>query len=397
MKMPVQVLNTHRNPIEGSASNDSQRLMANAVESDSLGGQEPMQVAFTKRPSFMRHLDLPSPLYVSAAIEAQTGRVIMVRILNHYGKRNRFEQIDGRFGGLYQGDVIPTVLGARRAAIHYSGNVPAHVQPGDRLWLLCANGLVGTLAGRDEAWGEPLPVAVLGSALVDGAPVDLPDPADGALPQARPGAAPVIAVVGTGMNTGKTTAAARVVHHFARQGRRVAAVKLTGTAFQQDPLRFRDAGARPVRDFLDHGLLSTCIDSAETVVETALDILTAVDATEPDFIVAELGSDLIDEYHNLDILQNSYFRERVSGLVVCANDLTGVRGAKDVISECGLEIMVITGPAVNNKTCEEFVLSKMNSSAESNKGSMPKTMQLVEKALEPARLGRLAGPGAQIE
>lgn len=67
---------------------------------------------------------------------------------------------------------------------------------------------------------------------------------------------PVIAVLGTSMNPGKTTAAA-LVRGLSAAGYRVAAVKATGTGSGNDVWSYADAGAALTLDFTDAGYPST--------------------------------------------------------------------------------------------------------------------------------------------
>src|SRR3954453_11106294 len=98
------------------------------------------------------------------------------------------------------------------------------------------------------------PIGLL--ACADGRPLNLSDfalPVPSA-PLRRP---PIVAVVGTSMNAGKTTAAASVIRGLAASGRRVGAAKVTGTGAGGDRWLMHDAGATWAMDFTDCGVPST--------------------------------------------------------------------------------------------------------------------------------------------
>ena len=75
----------------------------------------------------------------------------------------------------------------------------------------------------------------------------------------------VILVVGSSMDSGKTTAASSVVHGLSRSNALVCAAKLTGTASLKDRLIMEDAGAAEVLDFTDVGHASTAMCTREQV------------------------------------------------------------------------------------------------------------------------------------
>ena len=102
----------------------------------------------------------------------------------------------------------------------------------------------------------------------------------------------------------------------------------------------------------------------------------------PDVIMAEFGSGLVDEYGAAAVLRCEAVRRRVRALVVCAGDLTGAWGAQHVVEGCGLQATVFSGPAFNSESCVRFVEAEWGVSAESNRGAMAKTLQLVTEGSE---------------
>ena len=308
------------------------------------------------------------------------GLVIVVQVLEHVGKNNNYELPDGRIGKLYRGDIFPAVLGPRRAPPRYSGDVPASLTPGDTLTHLCRSGIVGQLCGRNPEFHAPLPVKVLGSALLNGQPVHLSDNARCST-CALPDSAPIVAVAGTGSESGKTAVASALIRTFTREGRKVAAVKLTGVGSVQDLDALRDAGAGPVRGFNDHGLVATCIDDTELVIRAALSAIEAVNEHKPDLIVAEFGGALMDEHHVTDLLRCEELRRHVRALIVAAGDLTGAWGAKALLKSVGVEPTVFTGPVANNESCVRFMEENFGVTAESNRGEMSKTQKVVKERL----------------
>ena len=76
---------------------------------------------------------------------------------------------------------------------------------------------------------------------------------------------PTVAVIGTSMNSGKTTTIQYLVHGLSRTGVRPGATKVTGTGSGGDYWVMIDAGAHRMLDFTDAGLASTYRQPMELV------------------------------------------------------------------------------------------------------------------------------------
>ncbi len=338
-----------------------------------------MQIQLSKHSSVVGRLHLPDVVEVSKDIVSVEGTVLAVEVLADAGKNNLFEYTTGRIGFLVEGDIIPVVLGKRRALREYSGDVPEKLHAGDVLYYLCESGVVGQIKGLNEQWGVPLQVRVLGSILVDEQPLNMKNFAI-ERQQTLPVSAPIIGVVGTCMNIGKTTAICKLIKHFKSQGLQVAGVKLTGVASTQDLDKIKDAGASPVYGFMDGGLPSTC-GNADEVLEVALGVLHAANESNPDVIVAEFGDGILGEYNVGHIIRSPEIQQHIAAFVVGAGDLVSAWGAKEIMQQYGIDVTVITGPAVNNDTGVQFVEKNFKVPAESNLHEMPKTIHLIESGI----------------
>ena len=343
-----------------------------------------MNVQLTKIPSAVRSLHLSSSVELSTTILSEEGAVVIVQALADAGKNSLFEFESGRIGHLSEGDIIPAVLGKRRALREYSGDIPTTLAVGDILYLLCESGLVGEIKGINEQWGVPMQVRVLGSALVAGKPLNIKDTA---IPPQKSlsTSAPIIGVVGTSMNIGKTTAICKLIKHFKAQGLKVAGVKLSGVISVQDLDKMSDAGAAPVYGFCDGGLPSTCGDP-QMAVEVALGVLAEANKSNPDVIIAEFGDGILGEYHVEYLLQSQEIQQHISAFIVAAGDFVAAWGAKEILKSHGIAITLMTGPVANNDTGALFVERRLHIPAESNQHAMPKTIHLVEESLLKAHL-----------
>jgi Domain of unknown function (DUF1611_C) P-loop domain len=343
-----------------------------------------MFMQLSKLSSVVRGLHLPSVVEVSEHITVDEGLVLAVQAMEHEGKNSAFEFSSGRIGRLVKDDIFPGVLGKRRALREYSGDIPAQIAVGDTLYLLCESGIVGEIRGINEKWGVPMQVKVLGSITSAGKQLNIKDTSiqrQKSLVQS----APIVGVVGTSMDIGKTTAICKLIQHFKARGLKVAGVKLSGVASTQDLDKISDAGADPVLGFMDGGLPSTC-GNATDVVEVALGILEEINRSGPDLIVAEFGDGILGEYNVEHLLRNPCMQKHICALIVGAADLVAAWGAKEILSRYGVSATVITGPAANNDTGALYIEKNLKVPAESNQHAMPKTIRLVEERIAQAQL-----------
>ena len=212
------------------------------------------------------------------------------------GMHGRVETALGARMKLYSGDRIVCAVGNRYATslLEAVGEIS-----GERIDMISASGLCGRVTMRSRDANAPTRLRVLGQAFVDGTPVNLRSfglaPASVSRNEPR-----WVVVVGSAMDSGKTTACASLIHGLSAAGHAVGAAKLTGTASARDYGSFRDAGAVPVFDFLDAGWASTAGCSAADLNLT-LKVLTGhLRAAGCQWAVLEIADGLLQpETHTL--------------------------------------------------------------------------------------------------
>jgi hypothetical protein len=329
---------------------------------------------------------------VGSEVPAVEGGVVVLKILNAKTTYNQLELPSGRFSMVKPGDVVAGALGHRKALFGYSGHLPKSVAVGDRLNLLNIGGVVGVCDGVNPDLGEPFIGEVLGQVLhfpVLGERVGFPAhisqdaiPVSDALDTAG---VPVVAVVGTCMNAGKTAAACALVQAFAHRGLVVAAGKATGVSLRRDILAMEDAGARRTLIFTDLGVVTT---TAEVAARVARTILTRLAADRPDVIVLELGDGVLGLYGVDAILRDAGLRGSFGAVVLAANDPVAAWGGVRLLHErFEVGASVVTGPATDN-IAGTLLVERETSVAAINARSEP--TRLADAILE--RLGVMA-PG----
>lgn len=277
--------------------------------------------------------------------ECREGSAIVCRVLSERSVYGDLELVSGRTARLIPGNIVVGVLGNRAALRGFSGRVPEAIQHGDTLHLLNMGGVIGKSEGLMVGLGEPIRLEVLGTPLLKGMPARL---SDWALPVPYPtnSQPAVIAVAGTCMNSGKSTAAAAMIRHFRAKGLLVHAGKATGVGAIKDPLSFSDHGASLSLSFLDCGVPSTAY--YPKAAELAGRLLDHLASEEPDVIVLELGDGLLGAYGVDEILEDTGFQARTTSVILAANDVVGAWAGTLRLREMGYQVSVVTGPATDN-------------------------------------------------
>jgi len=304
--------------------------------------------------------DLAHEIRVAQDIPCEEGVLIAVEVLNSKSSYNTLELTSGRMARVKQGDVIVVALGHRKALFGYSGHLPEQLQPGDQIQLLNLGGVVGICDSFNPSHGQPFECRVLGVVLSFpylGQRVGVPARvAARDLIIDRPLGAtniPVVALAGTCMNSGKTAAACAIVSRFRHNGLTVDAFKATGVALRRDILAMEDAGARNVEIFTDYGIVATTSANAPDLTRN---LLADLDAARPDVIVFELGDGLLGAYGVEAILNDDEIRDRLTAVVLSANDPVSAWGGIRLLrEEFRIEPAAVTGPATDNQVGVDII------------------------------------------
>lgn len=237
---------------------------------------------------------------------------------------------------LHVGDRIVGALGNRYATDFYEGYVLDH----RFTHMLTAGGLIGSVVSAHDVHGRPTQLEIVGGLRGrDGHPLSTEDfaaplhPATSAHP-------PTIAVVGSGMNAGKTTAAAAMVRGWTRAGLRAGAGKVTGSGSGKDRWEYVDAGAAAVADFLDFGMPSTFGYPRERLAATLLAIRDRLGAAGCEVIVLEIADGILmpDTEHLLEALGGE-----VEAVVLATGDALSARAGVEILRSLELPVRAVTG------------------------------------------------------
>jgi len=350
-------------------------------------------VLLDKIASVTRSCQLKREVRVQSEIPCEEGIVLAVRVLNDKSTYNQLELPSGRMAQVKRGDVIAGALGHRRALFGYSGHLPEKLAVGDTINLLNLGGVLGICNSVNPDIGKPFECEVLGAVLsfpflgerigrpakIGEAPLDPDAPLDA-------GGVPVVAIVGTCMNAGKTAAACALVRELVHRGYTVDAFKATGVSLRRDVLAMEDSGARRTAIFTDLGVVSSTAKNAAAVTRT---LLTKLAAEKPDLIMVELGDGLLGAYGVDAILEDEAIRGALTAVVMAANDPVAAWGGIRLLRELyGIEAVAVTGPATDNAVGTTIIEDGMGVPAKNARTSPEELTDVVLAALKlPPRAG----------
>ena len=278
------------------------------------------------------------------------GDLLLCEVLRT-GIHGRVETVGGARSKIYAGDRLVYVVGARYA----TSMLEAVAQVGtNAVDMISASGLCGHVVSRSRDTTSPTRLRPLAQAFVDGRPINVRDFAL-APPQAdEEGPDPRwVVVVGSSMDSGKTTACVSLIRGLVAAGFRVGATKLTGTASARDFGAFRDAGASPVVDFLDAGWAST-VDCTPAELAQMVSALTShVARAHVDWGVIEIADGLLQR-ETSEILSMVETLLGTCRIVLTVGDALGAVAGVDLLRGHGLTVEAVAGLVTNSPlACRE--------------------------------------------
>lgn len=305
------------------------------------------KTAYTTR--FVSRLIASDPhgyrLLTGDQIVPQAGDIVLARV-HRLGQHVRIERPDSYKAALFEGDEILVAYGSRYAPDQFEAEVPATL---GMTHLVAAGGLAGTVITKHSKMAMPTEIEALGILADDRGKMTLQRcaPFKAVAPQAahslrRVGKPLVIGVLGTSMNSGKTTTVASIVRGLAKAGLQVAAGKVTGTGAGGDPNLFKDSGATRVLDFSDFGYGSTYQLGHEDVRALLVSLIAELATTKPDVIVVEVADGLYQE-ETARLVQDPLFKQHIDKVVFAAGEALGAIAGQMLLAQRGLSPVAISG------------------------------------------------------
>ena len=268
------------------------------------------------------------------------GDVVLARVVE-IGKHTRLEGPASRRQAMFVGDEILVAFGNRYAPDQFLAEVPTDLS---ECSLVAGGGLAATVLEQHADIDMATRIQPIGLLARGGQVVNLADLAPHTVSNSSelPGRPPVIAVLGTSMNSGKSTTLACLVKGLTAAGLNVSAGKATGTGAGNDPLLFADAGASRVLDFTDFGFPTTYLLDYERVRGLLTSLIDALTASETDVVVVEIA-DGVYQGETARLLADPVFHAAVDHVVFSAADALGATAGIAVLRDAGVSVPAVSG------------------------------------------------------
>lgn len=273
------------------------------------------------------------------------GDVLLARV-EALGQHTKLELPTGRRCSLHVGDLVIIVAGARYAPDQFEASAPVTLGTAQ---LVAGGGITGLEHARHERMAPATEVTLEGALTdADGRRLNVADfalPAASAThPEPLPGpwSVPIILVCGTSMNAGKTHAAASLVRGLVLGGRRVVAIKATGTGAGGDLWHMLDAGAAAVLDFTDAGMATTFRMPAERIIAGTEALVAEAWRQGAEAIVMEIADGLC-QVETAELLADSRLRQMLTGTIFAACDAMGAVAGASWLRRAGHDVVAVSG------------------------------------------------------
>ncbi|WP_210725695.1 DUF1611 domain-containing protein [Arthrobacter silvisoli] len=280
-------------------------------------------------------------MLAGAGVVPAAGDIVLARVLE-IGQHQRLESPASRRQMLFPGDEILVAYGHRYAPDQFLAEVPETLGP---CHLIAAGGLAGQVVAQHASMDEPTAIEVLGLLTDSDGTVTLGRLAPHRVrswPGGLPTRPPVIAVLGTSMNSGKSTTLGCLVNGLVNAGLTVSAGKATGTGAGNDSRLFADAGASRVLDFTDFGFPTTFNCEYELVRDLLPSLVDALSSADTDVVVVEIADGLY-QGETRRLLADPVFRETVDQVVFSAADALGATAGLQLLHNAGLTVGAVSG------------------------------------------------------
>lgn len=276
---------------------------------------------------------------VGGPVRPRTGDLVLAGI-QRLGQHARLERPDGRRAALHVGDEIIVTYGDRYATDQFESQVPTTLRPTQ---LVASGGIASTMLSRSRdvrRATDIVPIGLVGDER--GRPLNVAQFALRPDPRLEREPRPTISVIGTSMNSGKTTTIRYLVRTTSRAGLRPVATKVTGTGSGGDFWVMLDAGAHRMLDFTDAGLAATYLQPLAAIERVFLDLVDLAADSGSDVTFIEVA-DGIFQRETAPLIASQAFGSTVDKLLFAAGDAMGAAAGVDRLRELGLNVVAVSG------------------------------------------------------
>jgi hypothetical protein len=275
---------------------------------------------------------------VTGKVRPRSGDVVLATI-TRLGHHRHIEQPNGRRAALHLGDQIVVTFADRYATDQFESQVPDSL---GRAQLVASGGIASHVLSRSEvvrAATEIMPVGLLGDDR--GRPLNVRDFGLRAEVPDRPRPR-TIAVIGTSMNSGKTTTICHTVYGLSRGGVKVGVTKVTGTGSGNDYWCMIDAGAHLMLDFTDVGMASTYRQPMTLIERKFGQLVNHLTASGAAVNLVEVA-DGIFQGETSRLIQSTTFHSLIDAVIFAAPDSMGAAAGVSHLRNIGHNVIALSG------------------------------------------------------
>jgi len=277
---------------------------------------------------------------ITGDLKPRHGDLVIARVVRPR-QHLRIELPTGRRAHMRTDDQIVVCYGNRYAPDQFEAWIPTGMGP---CHLVAAGGIAAQMRLKHKLVKpatEIQPIALVGDS--KGKRLNTFDYRLPGIAAKKPVALmPVIAVVGTTMNSGKTTTACQLIHGYSRLGYKVGAAKITGTGSGCDVWKMIDAGAHCTYDFTDAGHPSTYGLSASAINTTFKQLVSQLANQRCDIAVIEIADGVL-QAETSSLLRSRLFKDTVEGVFFAAGDSLSALACLDWLEKEHINVLGISG------------------------------------------------------
>ncbi len=270
----------------------------------------------TKIATVLRNIDISEMHSIAQDRKPQIGDVLLAKVKSVGSDKKTLQNENGRDIELHEGDKILVAYGNRYAVEEYEALIPDNL---GECHLVSGGGVAAKIREINGVMGEPTIIDPIG--LVTNKDGNVMNTRDFAMTPHKlySNARPItIAVLGTGMDAGKTTSATSIVKGMKRTGLQVGFGKMTGTGLSSDIHKPQDAGAVAVSDFVDMGYPSTYKVETAELNDVLQGITSSLSMRGTDINIIEMADGALQS-DNQKLLKSEDFKAQIDGVFVAAD------------------------------------------------------------------------------
>ncbi|KEA62829.1 hypothetical protein ADIMK_3028 [Marinobacterium lacunae] len=296
-------------------------------------------LAGAKRAFTTRNVDLTQASRIGEASLAP-GDVVVARV-ERVRQHTRLEDQYGRRVWLYPGDRLILVAAPRYSTAQYHADMPSDT---GECHLVASGGIAAWVRDR-SLQVKPATELTLEGVLLDKDGVALNLKRFQTLPAyegVSNGRLSTVLVLGSDMDSGKTTTACATIKGLTNAGFRVQGAKLTGTGAGPDYWRMLDAGATHVSDFVDAGFASTSGATTDQILEVLARIHRQALERGNDLLVVEVADGVLQPETSA-LLASPVFTSFFDGVLVAGDNASAAAFVSERVAMAGMPILAISG------------------------------------------------------